>query len=290
MSSGRIRRVMAYHPDQYWQGLLDERFDFSGVGHPEFPPAFNRVLYHQMRLAVLAATVEHGIDVEDADVLEIGPGTGYWVDLWDELGARSVHGLDIAVSAVDRLRAAYPRHRFQEGDLGSPHLPIDGSFDLISAMSVLLHIVDERRFQTALTHMASRLRPGGTVLLMEPLVLHRWWGPPVDASSNSRARTLAEWNEALASRGAGTRRPPTGHSTVGQRMRHSPPAGLVAAPGLLGRASGVPEPVAPTVRPGWETTQGSGRTRHAFWPGAQRQGDDHPTCPSRGQASLTVGT
>lgn len=201
MSSGRIRRVMAYHPDQYWQGLLDERYDFSGVGHPEFPPAFNRVLYHQMRLAVLAAIVEHGIDVEDVDVLEIGPGTGYWVDLWDELGARSVHGLDLAVSAVDRLRAAYPRHRFQEGDLGSPHLPIDGSFDLISAMSVLLHIVDERRFQTALTHIASRLRPGGTVLLMEPLVLHRWWGPPVDASSNSRARTLAEWNEALASAG-----------------------------------------------------------------------------------------
>ncbi len=186
-----------YQPDRYWESLLGEKFDLSGVGHPEFPESFNRALYQQMLRSVSAMVTAHGVRVADADVLEIGPGTGFWVQLWDELGADSVTGVDITVTAVDHLAARFPRHRFVVGDLGDAGAGEFGTFDLVSAMSVLLHIVDDSRFRTALTNIAAMVSSDGVVLLMEPLVLHRWWGPPFGPTANSRARTVEEWHRAL---------------------------------------------------------------------------------------------
>jgi SAM-dependent methyltransferase len=112
-----------------------------------------------------------------------------------------VTGLDISPTAVDQLSARFSQHRFLVGDLGSGTSPVQGAFDLISAMSVLLHIVDDARFRRALRTMAELLNEGGSILLMEPLVLHRWWGRPFDETSNSKARGVDEWRRVLMEAG-----------------------------------------------------------------------------------------
>jgi SAM-dependent methyltransferase len=152
-----------------------------------------------MRRAVSELVKTGGVDLRGAEVLEIGPGTGFWVDLWQESGA-SVTGLDITDTAVARLGQRFPDQRFRTGDVSEDGLDL-GRFDVVSAQSVLLHIVDESRLETALANVARMLLPGGALLLMEPLVEHAWWGPPVTATSNSRARTVQQWRIALAGAG-----------------------------------------------------------------------------------------
>jgi predicted TPR repeat methyltransferase len=186
-----------YQPSDYWETLLAGRFDLSGVGHPEFPPAFNRALYEQMLRCVSSMIAAHAVRVRDAAVLEIGPGTGFWVKLWDDMGAGSVTGVDLTVTAVERLRERFPDHAFHVADVGSDEARVSGAYDLVSAMSVLLHIVDDGRFRVALANIASMLERDGAALLMEPLVVHRWWGPPFDSTANSRARTIGQWRAAL---------------------------------------------------------------------------------------------
>ena len=167
------------------------------MGHPEFPEDFNQALYHQMLRSVSDLLAAHQVEVAGGDVLEIGPGTGFWVHLWDQLGAASVTGVDITLTAVEHLAQRFPQHTFVVADVGDEQAHNFGVFDLVSAMSVLLHIVDDNRFRSALANIAAMLKPSGQVVLMEPLVVHRWWGPDFGPTANSRARTIEQWRSEL---------------------------------------------------------------------------------------------
>jgi SAM-dependent methyltransferase len=140
---------------------------------------------------------QHGLLEAPGRVLDAGSGTGIWVDFWRRAGAREILGLDIAEPAVQALRRSHPDVRFELADLGSERLPVEGPFDIVSAMSVLLHIVDDERWVRALGNLAGVLRPGGHLVLIEPFTVHGWYGPPFDETSNSRARDAATWERAL---------------------------------------------------------------------------------------------
>jgi SAM-dependent methyltransferase len=102
---------------------------------------------------------------------------------------------------VRRLRNLWPNFDFHRVDVGDGDAELPGDNDIISAMSVLLHIVDDDRFEYALVNLANALRPGGKLVLIEPVVVHSWWGPSFGPASNSKARPLDNYRTALATAG-----------------------------------------------------------------------------------------
>jgi SAM-dependent methyltransferase len=101
-------------------------------------------------------------DFTAPDVLDIGSGTGFYIRMWEALGAGSITGLDITETAVTHLRARFPRAAFHCCDIGADDLPLRAaSYDIITAGEILFHIVDDTHFAMALTHAARLLRPGG---------------------------------------------------------------------------------------------------------------------------------
>jgi SAM-dependent methyltransferase len=191
----------AYEPNRYWNELVSTDATLRNVAYPEFSESFNRHLYRAMTTAVLEALALRGTDLRGESVLDIGSGTGVWVRLWERLGASRIVGLDLSAPAVDRLRHRYPVWAFHEADVSSEALPLEERFDVVSAMSVLLHITDDTRFARAISNISRLLEPDGTLIVMDPIVTRRWWGPPFDETSNSKARSLDEWEAAL--RGVG---------------------------------------------------------------------------------------
>jgi SAM-dependent methyltransferase len=149
--------------------------------------------------AFLAATAkllaDHDISAP-ARVLDIGSGTGIWVEFWRGAGAQEVVGVDLTDAAVAGLRGRFPNGTFVQADIGAQSLPVSGAFDVVSAMSVLLHITDEPRFQQAWTNIAGALGSGGYAILIEPVVAHQWWGKPFDENSHSKARPLSAYTDA----------------------------------------------------------------------------------------------
>jgi SAM-dependent methyltransferase len=122
-----------------------------------------------------------------------------WIDFWRKFGVKQIVGVDLSPIAVDRLRSRYPEHEFLQMDVGGKvSLP---EVDLVSAMSVLLHITDERRFEQALRNLAACVGPSGTLVLVEPVLVHRWWGPPFGPDANSKARPLATYARILGDSG-----------------------------------------------------------------------------------------
>lgn len=185
-----------YTPDAYWTALLARQLDQSGVGYPGLSVSFNRAMYRALTRQVARVLGSRGLLSPPPEaVLDVGSGTGVWIDFWRRQGARRIAGIDLTAASVATLRKLHPGVEMHVGDVadGVP----GGPYDAISAMSVLLHVTDDARWRRALANLEAVLAPGGFIVLVEPLVVHRWWGPPFGPESNSVARPRAVWDAAL---------------------------------------------------------------------------------------------
>lgn len=191
-----------YEPATYWEERLGRDFNAAGVGQAGVGVAFNRARYRAERRVArkLVAAGSRGSG-RVSSVLDVGSGTGIWIDFWGKLGVSRVVGLDLTEVAVTRLAERFPQAQFVQANIAELDPEQLGEFDAISAMSVLLHITDDTAYQRALANLGRLLRPGGLLLLVEPLVVHRWWGPEHAPAWNSKPRRLDDLEAMLASAG-----------------------------------------------------------------------------------------
>jgi SAM-dependent methyltransferase len=160
-----------YDPERFWETRLRGRFDLTGAGFRGLGNAFNRALYRQREVVLGRAIRRFHIDPTGADVVELGPGTGFYVRLWQERRVASLVGLDITAVVPERLSSEFPQFRFAQAD-ASRRWPVDdASSDLVTAFDILFHIVDDAGFNAALMEAGRVVRPGGHFLVSD-LFIH----------------------------------------------------------------------------------------------------------------------
>lgn len=163
-----------YDNRQYWCGLhAGGAGRLATVGYPGFGEGFNRGCYDLRRAAALRLLARHP-EIARFRLLEAAVGVGAYAPLWQRLGVRRWVGLDIAEDAVAHCRKHFPNGEFRTLDLTSDRwraetFPESG-FDLVTAIDVLYHLVDDGMFETALRNLASRIRPGGALLVSDVFV------------------------------------------------------------------------------------------------------------------------
>src|SRR5207248_10249647 len=130
-----------------------------GTGYPNLARSVNALLYRQMRRSVEAVVRRAGIEQEipRASVLDIGSGSGVWIDFWRRHGARDLTGWDLTETSVGHLAGRFPDVQFQQVDIGAADVPSSRTFDVISAIAILQHITDDARFGQALTNVGRLL-------------------------------------------------------------------------------------------------------------------------------------
>jgi 2-polyprenyl-3-methyl-5-hydroxy-6-metoxy-1,4-benzoquinol methylase len=140
----------------YWEERLRRNWSLGGVGYLGYGAPYNKWLYAVRKRVVRRCISELPVNMSSANVLDIGSGTGFWLEVWRDLGARSITGTDITATAVDRLRVAYPEIEVFRMDVAGEQQrwPIQGKFDLVSAFDVLFHITDDQRFHRAVLNIA----------------------------------------------------------------------------------------------------------------------------------------
>lgn len=196
-------RPMPYDPRDHWS-RLHARGDLSAVGQSGLPADLNAWLYRALERRVRWFVRRRHVLDGVTSAFDVGAGTGYWVRVWHELGVPRVDGCDLVPEAVERLDAAFgPRgDRFVASDIGAadPGLPTE-PYRLVSVMNVLLHLTDDEAFRRALGNVAGLVGPGGSLLLIEPILLDASFERPPTDTQTSRARTLAAYRDPLLAAG-----------------------------------------------------------------------------------------
>lgn len=158
-----------FYPRTYWEDRLAGSTGLEGVGYLGLGQDFNLWMYRLRRSVFTEVARRYIPDIPTSKVLDVGSGTGFYLDRWAELQATDVMGSDLTSVATERLRISYPGIPIQRMDISGTTLPITGPFDVISCMDVLFHVVQEGGLEQAFINFKKLLRPGGYLVFSDNL-------------------------------------------------------------------------------------------------------------------------
>ncbi|MEJ2502386.1 MAG: class I SAM-dependent methyltransferase [Gemmatimonadota bacterium] len=158
-----------FRPRTYWEDRLGAEYSLAGVGHTGLGRCYNGWMYRLRRRVFARLLRDLEVDAAGARVLDVGSGTGFYVQLWQAAGVARIEGIDVTATAVERLRGRFPEATFHRGDIGATEEieGLDGRFDIVSAMDVLFHIVDDEAFERAIARIQRCLREGGWLIFSD---------------------------------------------------------------------------------------------------------------------------
>lgn len=151
----------------YWKERLRQHFDLIGVGFRRRSVTYNRWVYRVRTESLDELFRRHNWPIEGKAVLDVGCGTGYFIDHWLRRGAVGVTGLDVTEVSVERLKDRFPYAKFVCADIAEPNLDVVGTFDYVSIFDVLYHIVDDTKFEQAVRNLSRLCRPGSRVIITD---------------------------------------------------------------------------------------------------------------------------
>jgi len=182
---------------EYW----DQRArDFAGRGAglravcSYGMPAFYNGYIHLTQELALAPHLRVAAGTE---VLDLGCGIGRWSRKLARRGARVV-GVDLSESMIGeaRRRSAGSRIDYRVADVRA--LDLGRTFDVVLAVTVLQHILDDGEFARAAKNVARHVAPGGRAVLLEAAPSRP---SPARDTHVFRARTEAQYLAALGAAG-----------------------------------------------------------------------------------------
>jgi SAM-dependent methyltransferase len=155
----------------YWENRLRGNVALEKIGYLGLGSQYNQWLYRVRKAVFRRAVKSLNISLAESSVLDVGSGSGFYIQQWKALGAGKLTGLDLTTAAVEHLGAKFPDVTFHRADIGEDReLPAKGPYDIVSAFDVLFHIVDDTRYRRAIQNIHSLLRPGGVFLLSDVFV------------------------------------------------------------------------------------------------------------------------
>ncbi|MCL6471338.1 MAG: class I SAM-dependent methyltransferase [Firmicutes bacterium] len=157
-----------FDPKVYWENRLSDSFNLHGVGFKGLGNSFNHWFYKIKRKVFRKHIKSLRLNLPEIKVLDVGSGTGFFIDLWCELGVKHISGLDITETAVSKLRKKYPEKIFFRADISEEKYVLKGQqYDVVSAFDVLFHIVDDDKYKNAIKNIADLIKPGGYLIFSD---------------------------------------------------------------------------------------------------------------------------
>ena len=164
--------MVKFNAKDYWEKRLEKNWGLHGVGCIGYGHYYNNWLYYIRERVFNNHISALNLDFEQIKVLDIGSGTGFYLDVWKSLGVKSITGSDITSIAIDRLKKLYPEFSIVQLDIGSllTGQEFESQFDVITAFDVLFHIVDDDNFRRAIFNISQLLAPGGYFIFSDNFI------------------------------------------------------------------------------------------------------------------------
>jgi SAM-dependent methyltransferase len=165
----RRRSMQPYQAKDFFESyysLPDSGCDQHTVS-PDAQPHLARFHYNLVENSIIEFLATNQGALPLRQVLDIGAGTGHWTDFYlQAFLAEHVTAIEISTIAAQRLQERFPTDRVtvinqNVADAG----PLPEKVELINAVGVMFHIVDDEELERVIHRLAGRLRPGGIFII-----------------------------------------------------------------------------------------------------------------------------
>lgn len=185
----------AYDPRVYWGARISGNGSLANVGQVALG-SYNKYAY-PLRLEALSRALR-GWVAPGCRVFDGGFGEGVYLAYWAARHVGTVAGLDYSERAVEAGQLKHPDYDLRCGDLSrAEDLAGFGRFDVVTAVDVLYHIVDDGAWACAVGNLLQLVDNDGVFVFSDKF-------PAVGAHqpvAHVRRRSLARWTAVLAAHG-----------------------------------------------------------------------------------------
>ncbi len=160
-----------FNPESYWEDRLSKKFSLLGVGDFTLGEPYNKLMYKVRQSAFSNVLKILKLNLREKSILDIGSGTGFYIDLWRKKSVKKLVGSDLTEVAVKRLSEKFTDIDFKQVDITSEKIPFTHeSFNVISAFDVLFHIVEDEKFESAIYNIYNLLGKGGVFIYSDNFI------------------------------------------------------------------------------------------------------------------------
>ncbi len=155
---------------KYWNNRLKKDYSLNSVGDITLG-AYNNYLYKVRKFIFKKIINNLNLSVNNAIIADIGSGTGFYIDLWQNQTVRKIIGIDISTHAVKMLKERFTESKFEfiEADISTKPVKIE-NIDVITAFDIFYHIVDDDKYLSALININKMLKLNGVFIFSDNLL------------------------------------------------------------------------------------------------------------------------
>jgi 2-polyprenyl-3-methyl-5-hydroxy-6-metoxy-1,4-benzoquinol methylase len=203
MNSYVNKRGRTYDDSRWW----DASFYTEGVSDrqtigPRKNPITAKYHYASTEMQILLHLRNSGTAVAGASVLDVGSGSGHWIDFYKSLDASPIAGMDVSHVAVEHLKEKYaadPSIDIHQGKALEVMRRLNREFDIVNAIGVMFHIVDDAEWAATVGAIGSIVKKNGLFVAGGHFGLVDGVNMQIDKDGNinKRLRSKRRWIQQL---------------------------------------------------------------------------------------------
>ncbi len=164
-----IKKGSSYNDREFW----DSSFYVDGVSDSKTLSPIKSSLssqyhYSSVELIILRTVFNNKIDLEGKSLIDLGSGSGHWIQFYHSVGVKYITGIDVSKTSIDFLRKKYSNEStlvFHHGKALECLRKIDTTVDFVNAIGVMFHIVDDTEWRETIQMISERLNKGGIFIV-----------------------------------------------------------------------------------------------------------------------------
>ena len=165
-----IRKKGKIYDDSNW---WDTSFYLEGVTDRQTISKNKSIItsnyhYASVEMQILKHFQNNNIYTKGSNILDLGSGSGHWINFYKNLGVGSIKGIDVSNKSFKYLvqkQSGDTNVEIHRGKALEVIRNLDGPFDIVNAVGVMFHIVDDTEWKNTIVSIANALKNDGLFII-----------------------------------------------------------------------------------------------------------------------------
>ncbi|MCO6412055.1 MAG: class I SAM-dependent methyltransferase [Thiogranum sp.] len=199
----REQAYLAYRqaPDRFFELYHERWFNEKDLISPGWTWAETKYHYNLVENGIIDLLQQHFPVIAGKSVLDVGAGTGHWIEFYSAyLEAAGITAVDFSRTCISELQTRYAGQsaiKIQHADIARRNEQFTERFEIINAIGVMFHLVDDNQWEAAIGNLVNYLTNDGIAIIGGD------FGEETRESGVMRKyRSLRQWETTLEAFGA----------------------------------------------------------------------------------------